>query len=74
MTTIVDPSKLPFESTRTRRWIVASYWAVILLAVPLWWKITSIDRLSLPESRVRAIVDRTVSWIRLNILLFLIQL
>lgn len=57
---VVDTSKLAFESIFTRRRIVASYWLVILLAIPLWWKATSIDRLSLPESRVRAVVDKRV--------------
>jgi|SRR5882762_480760 phosphatidylinositol glycan class S len=47
-----DPSRLSFESTRTRRLILGSYWAVVLLALPLWWYTTSIERLSLPASRV----------------------
>ncbi|KAI0346662.1 hypothetical protein BDW22DRAFT_1352823 [Trametopsis cervina] len=51
----VDPSTLFFESPLTRRRIIASYWIVFLLAIPIWWKITSIDRLSLPESRVSAL-------------------
>ncbi|KAH9899174.1 phosphatidylinositol-glycan biosynthesis class S protein-domain-containing protein [Cubamyces lactineus] len=49
-----DPAQLCFESVRTRRLIIASYWIVVLLAVPLWWKTTSIERLSLPTSRVYA--------------------
>ncbi|KAI0355923.1 hypothetical protein OH77DRAFT_1511316 [Trametes cingulata] len=49
-----DPAQLCFESVRTRRLIIASYWAVVLLAIPLWWKTTSIERLSLPASRVYA--------------------
>lgn len=61
MDAAVDPSRLSFESVLTRRRIVASYWLVIILAIPLWWKITSIDRLSLPEPRVRAVVERRVS-------------
>ncbi|KAI1784545.1 phosphatidylinositol-glycan biosynthesis class S protein [Ganoderma leucocontextum] len=48
----IDPAQLCFEQTRTRRYIIVSYWLVILLAIPLWWKTTSIDRLSLPASRV----------------------
>ncbi|KAI0696818.1 phosphatidylinositol-glycan biosynthesis class S protein-domain-containing protein [Cytidiella melzeri] len=51
----VDPSRLSFESVVTRRRIIASYWVVVLLAIPLWWRMTSIDRLSLPESRVSAL-------------------
>ncbi|KAI0806266.1 phosphatidylinositol-glycan biosynthesis class S protein-domain-containing protein [Irpex lacteus] len=51
----VDLSKLFFQSSTTRRRIIASYWVVIILAIPIWWRITSIDRLSLPESRVSAL-------------------
>ncbi|KAK7681393.1 hypothetical protein QCA50_015485 [Cerrena zonata] len=53
-----DPSKLTFESAFTRRRILASYWLVILLAVPLWWSYTSISRLSLPESRIQALAGK----------------
>ena len=56
----IDPAQLCFEQTRTRRYIIASYWLVILLAIPLWWKTTSIDRLSLPASRVHAERKREV--------------
>ncbi|CAL1699248.1 unnamed protein product [Somion occarium] len=52
---VKDPSKLTFESVFTRRKILAAYWLVVLLAVPLWWKYTSIDRLSLPEARVQSV-------------------
>lgn len=48
----VDPSKLPFESTGVRRRVIASYWLVVILSIPVWWKATSIERLSLPASRV----------------------
>jgi Phosphatidylinositol-glycan biosynthesis class S protein len=47
-----DPSKLSFQSDRTRRSILGAYWLVIFLALPLWWHTTSIERLSLPSSRV----------------------
>ena len=53
-----DPSKLSFESTRTRRLILGSYWVVVLLALPLWWSTTSIERLSLPSSRVRSLSEK----------------
>ncbi|KAI0066818.1 hypothetical protein BV25DRAFT_1795711 [Artomyces pyxidatus] len=49
-----DPSGLFFEQPRTRRTIVTSYWIVVLLALPLWWSTTSIERLSLPVSRVHS--------------------
>lgn len=48
-----DPSTLFFQKDTTRRSIIASYWLVFLLASPLWWYTTSIQRLSLPTSRVQ---------------------
>ncbi|KIM86728.1 hypothetical protein PILCRDRAFT_815979 [Piloderma croceum F 1598] len=53
-----DPSKICFESTQTRRLVLGSYWAVVLLALPLWWYTTSIERLSLPSSRVLGLFER----------------
>jgi len=47
-----DPSRLAFQTDRTRRSILLSYWAVVILALPIWWYLTSIERLSLPASRV----------------------
>lgn len=64
----VDLSKLFFQSSTTRRRIIASYWVVIILAIPIWWRITSIDRLSLPESRVSALDAQYVSTARVYIL------
>jgi GPI-anchor transamidase subunit S len=52
--TLRDPSKLSFQADRTRRLILGAYWLVIFLALPLWWHTTSIERLSLPSSRVFA--------------------
>ncbi|KAH7907289.1 phosphatidylinositol-glycan biosynthesis class S protein-domain-containing protein [Hygrophoropsis aurantiaca] len=49
-----NPSSIPFESAKTRRYILASYWVIILLAIPFWWHTTSIERLSLPADRVRS--------------------
>ena len=43
---------LAFESPLVRRSIIASYFLVILLALPLWWKTTSIERQALPVSHV----------------------
>lgn len=47
-----DPSSIFFQYNSIRRWIIASYWIIIALAVPLWWKATSIERLALPTSEV----------------------
>ena len=56
----VDLSQVTFESVPNRRRIIGAYWVVVLLAIPLWWKTTSIDRLSLPESRVRSLSGKQV--------------
>ncbi|KAK0449747.1 phosphatidylinositol-glycan biosynthesis class S protein-domain-containing protein [Desarmillaria tabescens] len=52
-TPLRDPSSIFFQSDRVRRLIIASYWVVILLATPLWWHTTSIERLSLPTAQVQ---------------------
>ncbi|KAF8889674.1 phosphatidylinositol-glycan biosynthesis class S protein-domain-containing protein [Infundibulicybe gibba] len=52
--TLLDPSTIFYQSTNIRRLIILSYWIVILFSVPLWWSTTSIERLSLPTSRVHS--------------------
>ena len=47
-----DGERIFFQSRKVRWSILAAYWAVIVLALPLWWTTTSIQRLSLPTSRV----------------------
>ena len=47
-----DPSKLFYQQDTIRRYIISAYWLVIVLALPLWWSTTSIERLSLPSNRV----------------------
>ena len=47
-----EDKRIFFQSKKVRWSILAAYWAVILLALPLWWTTTSIQRLSLPTSRV----------------------
>lgn len=56
-----EPSTLSFESQRTRLWILTSYLVVVILALPLWWSTTTIERLSLPVSRVDALSGKEVS-------------
>jgi len=56
-----EPSTLSFESRRTRVWILTSYLVIVILALPLWWSTTSIERLSLPVSRVDALSGKEVS-------------
>lgn len=50
----LSKTSLTFECPLTRRSIIASYFLVILLALPLWWNTTSIERQALPVSRVSA--------------------
>lgn len=40
---------------------MAAYWIAILLAVPLWWRTTSIQRLPLPDARVYEQAGKSVS-------------
>ncbi|KAF5379200.1 hypothetical protein D9615_005907 [Tricholomella constricta] len=47
-----DPSTLFFQADYVRRSIISAYWLIIILALPLWWHTTSIERLSLPSSQV----------------------
>jgi len=47
-----DPSKFTFQAANTRRSIIAAYWVIIILAAPLWWSTTSIQRLPLPSDRI----------------------
>ncbi|PFH49350.1 hypothetical protein AMATHDRAFT_147864 [Amanita thiersii Skay4041] len=64
----IDPATVFHQNTYLRRSIIASYWLVILLAVPLWWRTTSIERLSLPTSRV---ASQSESYLRLPVRLHL---
>ena len=50
-----DGERIFFQSKKVRWSILAAYWAVIILALPLWWTTTSIQRLSLPASRVEVL-------------------
>lgn len=55
--TLHDPKSLFYQKVGLRRAIIASYWTVILLAIPLWWYTTSIERLALPSGRVQQIAQ-----------------
>jgi len=52
MSPLRDPSLLFYQKDGLRRSIVAAYWIVILLSLPLWWSTTSIKRLSLSSTRL----------------------
>lgn len=56
-----NPKDLFFQQDGIRRAIIAAYWTVILLAIPLWWHTTSIERLPLPDARVSQQVNKPVS-------------
>lgn len=53
-----DPSAIFYQNDGLRRSIIIAYWVVIVLALPLWWSTTSIQRLSLPSSRVQEQTQR----------------
>lgn len=53
-----EPQRLPFESAKIRRLVLGSYWTIIILALPFWWRLTSIERIALPSVRVRAQLDK----------------
>ncbi len=53
-----DPSAIYYQKDELRRSIIVAYWIVIVFALPLWWSTTSIQRLSLPSSRVQEQTQR----------------
>ena len=58
--TLHDPKSLFYQQVSLRRAIIASYWTIILLAVPLWWYTTSIERLALPSGRVQQLAHNNL--------------
>lgn len=40
------------QSNSIYRSILLAYWLVVLICIPIWWSMTSIERLSLPNSRI----------------------
>lgn len=48
-----------FQSPKITLRVVASYWLVFILGLPLWWITTSIERLALPVERVKTIARAT---------------
>lgn len=55
-----DPSTLFYQQDGIRRSVVTAYWIVIILAIPLWWSTTSIERLALPDSSIQQQAQRAL--------------
>ncbi len=53
-----NPSSLFYQKDALRRSVIKSYWVVIVVALPLWWYTTSIERLALPSGRIDKFVDK----------------
>lgn len=49
-----EPASVFHQKDALRRSIIASYWFLVFLALPLWWNTTSIHRLALPVLRVHS--------------------
>lgn len=49
------------RDTRTRSYILASFWLVVIFSLPYWWISTSIQRLPLPSLDHRLSQDLRVS-------------
>ncbi|KAG8963152.1 GPI transamidase component [Tulasnella sp. 419] len=63
-----DHSSTPFfQSDKARITVIASYWIVIFLGLPLWWYATSIQRLSLPKGRIEKWVHANDSYVKVPI-------
>lgn len=50
----IDVPEPAFQSSWTRRAVVASFWVIVLIGLPVWWKTTTIERLSLPKGEVES--------------------
>ena len=58
VTALRQPPPEPRAAIWTRRFTIASFWAVaILLGLPIWWKTTTIHRASLPLQAMNAWAD-----------------
>lgn len=55
--TITDPD----PKLSTRRAATISFWIVIILGIPFWWKSTSLERLALPRDQVSYWENKIVS-------------
>lgn len=59
------PPETP-EAIRLRIWVIASFWAIILLlGLPIWWRTTMVYRASLPLNQMNDWADGKVSFLLL---------
>lgn len=52
---VEEEPNLPLVSHQTnfvRCSILLAYWLIVLICLPIWWHMTSIERLSLPSVRI----------------------
>jgi hypothetical protein len=47
-----DNTALSFQSPKIRQSIVAAFWSIVLVGLPIWWATTTIERLPLPRAQV----------------------
>ncbi|KAG2179107.1 hypothetical protein INT43_001957 [Umbelopsis isabellina] len=48
----------PYMTETRKRLVIASFWVVVLLGLPLWWKTTAVYRAQLPFAQIDSWVDR----------------
>lgn len=57
----LDDKATEHSQQASRIYILVFFWVVIIAAIPFWWNVTSIQRLSIPEARVNTLEGRKVS-------------
>lgn len=64
----MDGSSVPIQSHSARRGVVASFWAFVILGVPVWWHTTTTERRALPRAEVAAWKARGVRLHRFDVI------
>jgi GPI-anchor transamidase subunit S len=62
MTSKATAPTAPLVDLASRRILVLSFWAILLLGLPFWWHTTTIERLALPKGQVEAWKSQEVSY------------
>ena len=58
-----DPPPERPENIRTRRFVILSFWAIVVfLGLPVWWRTTAIYRANLPLEQMTNWADGKVSY------------